>query len=307
MSLLQIQTFLQTHHHDILEYYLLEQSIQWIKVISRKTGYIFFVHLFKYQVSLDETDRTPFFVLQLESPDLPMDEFVSDLYQDFVHLFPEMYSKFLLLHSSYLYMKTDERYAIKNVSDSNDLCLFLSFDIETVYEQIHILAYEVEKFYTHISRKIQSHYDHFVASFALHSLPFQKPFGLYHSRLQYYDTQHFKIKKLFLFMCQSEEALKQSLLQLEHESSSVTLVSDILAKSNKKKQCLEKLNQLQVLYIKTFEVLLNTHHHRWKYQLKLIHFLSNLVKHCSSLQNIYSELLEMSSFAPSCLMEDISP
>jgi len=291
MSLLQIQTFIKNNNHDILDYYIEDQYIKFLKVISRKTGHIFFINVYNYNIPFEnniDMNKYNFYFIDHQSQD---DDFINNLYQDFINLFPELYSKFLLLYGCHIYIDSENIYHIKNLSISTDLSLFLYFDIEMFYENIYVIAHEVEKLYNNIHYKINKQYEQLLLQF-LGNNELKKKIEDYRMTIHNYFNRYQKVIHLYLKMCFFEEKYNELIKNLENEKSDEYMKS-VLFKSHKKKNILDKLNQFQILYIKIYDNLSHSHFLYWKYNLKLLFFISNLIKYFSSIKNIYLEINDL--------------
>jgi hypothetical protein len=292
MSILQVQTFLKNNHHDILDYYIENKYIKYIKIISRSTGFIFFLNVYNYNIKFEENIDMNKYNFYFIEKTYNIDDFIFQLYQDFTNLFPEIYSKYLFVYGCYLYFDSENVYQIKNLSNSSDLTVFLYYDIEWLYENNYTIAHEVEKLYHNIEHKLNKKYEllneNFLMNTSIHST-----FISFKNRITKYRNDYYHIIKLYLKMCLYETKFTQLIDEIEKKKISENSINEALDHSRKKKLYLEKLNQLQILYLKIYDKISFYHFIYWKYQLKFLLYISNSIVQCSSIKNINLEMLDL--------------
>jgi len=291
MSLSQIQTFIKNNNHEILDIFIENKIIKYIKIISRKIGLPYFLNVFNYNIPFEnniDISKYNFYFIEKNQND---NDFISNLYEYFINLFPELYSKFLIIHSSHIFFNSNSNYDIKNLSHSNDLTLFLYFDIDMFYENSHIIAHEVEKLYLNLFNKILKHYDYLISNFICND-NLKYIINNLHLKINNINTNYNNSIKLYIKMCEADDNFNKLINESESITSEDTF-KDSIEKSQKKKIYMEKLNQLKILFVKIFDKLNEYHYLYWKFQLKLIYFISNLIKYFASINNIYTEINDL--------------
>jgi len=291
MSLLSIQAFIQNNSHQILDYYIENKIIKFLKIFSRKTGYSFFVNVFNYNIPFTEDidmNKYSFYFLE---PSVQTDDFIFHVYQDYINVFPELYNKFIFIYGCHIYIHSDTSYQIINVSQSSDLSFYLFYEIEWFYENTHTISFEVEKIYLNIYYKLDKQYEILMNQFICNQ-EILETFQKYKTMIGDLHVNYRKIIQLYLKMCLFEDKCNDILISIQN-SASTDGFQETLFKSQQKKIYLEKLNKIQVLYIKVFDKISHYHHSFWKLQIKLLYFMSNFMKHNASIRSIHLEMNDL--------------
>lgn len=282
MSLYRLQNFLKENAHDVIDYWVQDSMVKYVRVISRKNGFIFFVRLGTLKVSMPnhkelDLSKTNFYILE---PDHEDHESLDILYDVFLCAFPEHQYKYLLFEGYYLLQEKDVCFQIKNLSDTQYFGFYLMLDIEWFYENIFIINHEIEKRYLDIQTKIEKMYLGFIPQYET----FQQHTDVHKMDHVFQEYKKYmkwmeKCKELFLKVCKNENKTIHDIQYNEKIFDSDDLMfHETVKRSFQKKKLNEQLDQYLHLRKQCIDKIIFYHCILWKVLIRFLVLMTKFTK-----------------------------
>lgn len=299
MSLYRLQLFLKENSHDIVDYWILNSIIHYIRVSCRKNGHLYFVKTSHYEIRIPEAreeilEKNKYYFLEESSGD---HESLDHLYDTFLCAFPEHKYKYILLEGYYMMQEKNICFQIKNMSDRSNFGFFLFLELEWFYENIYVVSHEIEKLMLDILDKSERMY--------LGFLPHYKNFTNKEDATaitnvwDYYGKVFTKMnttRKLYIDCTNSENRAIHDLHYNEKITDSDDLMfQETVRRQYNKKHLNEKLDKLRHLKNKIIQTNLYYHCIVWRIILKFLLLISRFTKLSS---DFHSMVFEMESLVP---------
>lgn len=292
MSLYKLNSFLKENSHDVLDYWIHNEKIKYVRVISRKNGFIFFIKLSEYKIKVsnpNDFEKSNFYYLEETDNDL---ENLNILYDVFLCAFPEYKYKYLLFEGYYLMQEKDVCFQIKNMSNLHHFGFYLFLEIEWFYENVYIISHEIEKIILDIQSKSEKMYLGFVPNYKnfCNSNDIHKITNVW----DYYQKNVItiqKAKELYLNICKSENNTIHDIDFNEKITDSDDLMfQETVRRSFQKKVLNDRLNKFIHLKNQIIQKLLFYHCIQWKIILKFLVLISKFTKLQSDFHNLVYDL-----------------
>lgn len=298
MSLYKLHSFLKENSQDIMDYWICDDLIKYVRVISRKNSTIFFVKISEYKIKsttqFENLEKSNFYFLEESYKD---HKNLNILYDVFLCAFPEYKYKYLLFDGYYFMQEKDVSFHIKNMSNTQHFGFYLFVDLEWFYENIYTLNHEIEKIMIDIQIKIETMYGGFLPNYKnfCNSNDVEKILNVWN----YYRKNEavFKnAKELYLNVCKSENKTIHDIDFNEKISDSDDLMfQETVRRSHQKKILNERLNKFIHLKNQLIQKLLFYHCIQWKILLKFMILISRFTK----LESQFHELVyDLESIIP---------
>jgi len=282
MSLYRLHSFLKENSHDILDYWINDSIIHYVRVVSRKNGLLYFIKVVEHQIHVPEDrphvlEKSNFFFLEKDFGD---HDVLDTLYDVFLRAFPEYKYRYILCNGYYLLQEKDICFQIKNMSNLDHFGFYLFVDIEWFYENIYIVNHEIEKILTDIQSKIENMYMGFLPNYqnfcqTLESAKISSIWEYYKQTLQQLQN----CRELYLKSVSLENSTIHDIEFNEKISNSDDLTfNETVRRGHQKKVLAEKLDQTIHLKYKTMQKALFLHCIVWKILLKYLLLISKFTK-----------------------------
>jgi len=155
MSLNKLLIFFKENQHDVVDYWILDEKIKWIKVCNRKGGDIYMINIFSYNISLDgaedihyKTNR--FLLYETDNPTMEMRE----VYTGLTQISKEVKNKFILVGGNEVCESENTWYKAHNLPKLNCYSLYMVIDLEWFYENVYVISHEIKRHQTNACLKI---------------------------------------------------------------------------------------------------------------------------------------------------------
>jgi hypothetical protein len=293
MSLYRLHSFLKENSHDILDYWIHDSYIYYVRVVSRKNGLLYFIKVseHKIEVPVDKPsalEKSSFFFLELDHDD---HEILDTLYDVFLRAFPEYNYKYIICNGYYLLQEKELCFQIKNISNLDHFGFYLFVDIEWFYENIYIVNHEIEKILLDIQHKVEKMYLGFLPNYQnfCQSGEIMKMNAIW----EYYQQilrEMSTCKELYLKIVGTENKTIHDIEFNEKISNSDDLTfNETVRRGHQKKIFSEKLDQCVHLKHKTMQKALYLHCMVWKILLKYLLLISKFTKLQSDFQILVAD------------------
>jgi len=289
MSLYRLHSFLKENSHDILDYWVYESYINYVRVISRKNGHIYFVKVFDHhiQVPLDNPqtlEKSDFYYLE----ESECNENLETLYDVFLCGFPEYKYRYILCNGYFLMQEKDICFQIKNMSNLDHFGFYLFIDIDWLYENIYIVSHEIEKLMLDLQSKIEKMYFGFIPNYQ--GFCQAGEITKMNSIWEYYQEILQQLQKANLLYLNIVNGENQTIHDIEfndkiNDSDDLTF-QETVRRGHQKKVLAEKLDKMVHLKHKTMVKVLYLHCTQWKILLKYLLLISKFTKLQSDFQSL---------------------
>lgn len=302
MSLQRLSLFLRDNLHDIIDYWVHNKIIHYVRVISRQSGIIYMVKVESYELQMDSFkafEKNNSFYLEEELNEENIPELLLQCYDHFCTVFPEYRHQFLLQYSDICMQSRDKFYRVLNTPCNKIFQYHFLVDIEWFYENIFTAHHEMDKKIETIFYKIEKKYHVFFSDF--HEIIKTKEISSHDFLSQGWNSMKkimeitSKCKIYLSEICSFEDNCQRSyqqLLSMNHPDHRHLGFQETMKRSFEKKQVQEKLEEAGVLKRKLIEktLFLSNQHTNLLFQFFL--FILNVSKLLTHLQ---SSILEFSS------------
>ena len=134
--------FLNENRHDIIDFYILEEYVKWLKIVSRRDGEIYMLNVMSFRIKVEDTrnvlDHRQKFVLYETEASSGAKERYKTIIGGESH-------RFVFMHGNHIGESLDTWYSAQNVPKTNNYCLYMVIDLEWFYENVYIVSSEVHQ------------------------------------------------------------------------------------------------------------------------------------------------------------------
>jgi len=155
-SFIRLATFLKSQDHDVVDYWIHESRLRYVRVISCKNGFIYMINVRKYHIQITdhvfhELQKTSHFYLE-DIPDIP--ETLAKLSTKYKNVFRTS-SNVLLQYSNNLLENHTHAFRIRNQPSTRLYNSFVFLDIDWFYENSAMIDHEVQSIYREYKSPIE--------------------------------------------------------------------------------------------------------------------------------------------------------
>jgi len=293
MSLYKLHSFLRENSQDVMDYWIDDDIIRYVRIVSRKNGFIFFVKLSDYKIkftnTIEQLEKPNFFFIEASHKE---HENLNHLYDVFLCAFPEHQYRYLLFDGYFMMQEKDICFHIKNMSNTNHFGFYLFIELEWFYENIYTLNHEIEKTMNNIQIKIETMYRGFLPNYCnfCNNKDIQKITNVWDYYRQNYMTYQ-SATRLYLDICGSENRTIHDIEFNEKISNSDDLMfQETVRRSHQKKILSDRLDRLIHLKTEVIKKLLFHHCIQWKILLKFMILISRFTKLESNFHSLVHDL-----------------
>lgn len=287
MSLQKLATFFKENHHEVMDYWLLDDRIKWIKIASKRTGEMFMVNVFNFHIKIDGTHdwfkNKNHYILQDSQPDT---EVVQSIYYNLKNL----QNRFLFFHGNGVYESHNICYQATNLPSINHLTLYLVVDLEWFYDNIYVVSHEIRRLYDDIATQNQQSIQKTirnVSDFIRDEKPIHRCITNLLQKCDKHRTSFMKCRELFISLCKQESETNIALYKIDDSihPGDMTFKGAVHRQYSRKKLMdkLEKVEQLKtgaILHLNYFFA------SQWNYLLQASLF-------CNRINRLMEDILSM--------------
>lgn len=289
-SLAKLTVFLKENNHDIIDYWILEDKIKWIKIISRRGGEIYFVNVYSYNIPFEEFNdplvRRNFFILTEKQTNhhTPHFKIFSEIFKDRVILF----------FGNEICESESLWFSAQNVPRTENISLFIIIDLDWFYDNSFVVSHEVHR--NIVSLDYENHT--FIQKTLSEIATFMKDQNMLKNRvsdlLQKKNTQeqtYEKCKKLYISISKSKTETYSQLIKLDDNihPDDMTFKSAVHRQYLRKKLH-DKMEKLENIQADTLANLSLCYGLKWNYLLQTVYIISSIRQH---VQTIYTLCMQM--------------
>ena len=291
-SLQKLTVFLKENNHDILDYWVFEDRIKWIKVISRRGGEIYFVNVSSYGISLTNSNdplvKRNFYTL-IEKP-VPQHLAHAKTFASVFH------ARHLVFFGNEICETESIWYTAQNVPRANTMSIFSVIELDWFYDNSFVVSHEVCRTLTLFNQEgnefIHRHLLEIYSFLKDHST-LQKNMARLAQQKKIYEDQHTKCQNLYTSICKLKTDTYSQLLKLDDtiHPDDMTFRSAVHRQYLRKKlnDKIDKLEQIQSDTLANVSLYLGL---KWNSLLQMIHLVSSIRCH---IQSIYTMVQDAST------------
>jgi hypothetical protein len=262
MSLHRLAIFLKDNFNEIIDYWIWQNKIWYVRIISKQSGILYMVKVNDYDLHIDtfkSFEKTKCFYMEREHHDENIPETLLQFYEQFLLTFPDQKGRVLLHYSDYMLESRDTIYRLMNSCANDRIQIHFYVTIEWFYENIYIVHHEFEKIYETISQQIQKMYQIFLEKF--HDMIRYDSRSI-HSGWSSIEQYHLLLKKSRAYFIQigtfEDECHRSlhSLLTITSRDEPYFGFRETVKRSYEKKQWQEKLQSIESIKKKMVEKIL---------------------------------------------------
>lgn len=307
MSIHRLNSFIKENDHDIVDYWIYKQHVHYVRVLSRKLGYLYMIKVEKYHISVEDQfealKRNHCFYLETSSSE-SISKKLSKLFDVVSTGFPEYRHRFLLYESNFLMESKDCMFEIANMPTDGLLNFYFCIELEWFYENLFIVNHEMERCTTHLFSKTRKLYEGFVPMY-------QKLFQNSEKDLRIIEkvwksfSEHFqqyeKTRKLCLQLTHSENDWAHQLTQLNQFSADNLTFQETVRRTHIRKQLHQKLVKVRGMYDTISKKMIQFHSLQYNFILRYLLFIYEIT---SLMKQFHCLFLELEALLPSHRLED---
>lgn len=302
MSIHRLNSFIKENSHDIVDYWIYHSVIQYVRIISRKSGRMYMVKVASYNIPIgDDREtlrKTPvFYIENVDDTDNVYPD-VQRIFDTFLSAFPEHRDRFVI-HFSHFFM--DGRHSIRRISNyptDGYYNMYLFIELEWFYENLYIVTHEMDRAFTNIHFKCKKIYDGFLPMYSNMIRRADKDIECVQRVWMYHMQQKQSLEKcqtFFVQVCRSENEYHEQLNQLNQIRAEELSFQETVQRSHKRKILQEKLVKLRPLHASTLERLVSHHCLHNHIMLRFLFFLADITL---LLTKFHSHFLQLETLIP---------
>ena len=160
-SFLRLTQFLIENGHDILDIWIYKDMIYLLRIISREHGHLFFIGVRNYEIQLSNEEQMKMFPSSMNTLYYIQD--MEDEKESLHQMIPILKRGFSEMHSQYIYFEgcyfetcwNTKQYMVRNLPESDRKGFYLYFPIEWMFENKHVIHFEVQKMLNRFYKKLE--------------------------------------------------------------------------------------------------------------------------------------------------------
>lgn len=295
MSFSRLKLYLKSNHQEILDYWVENSKLCYVRVIQPSTGNLYCLNVTSFSIEIDSSIQefnNVYFIVKIGKYEEDYPEQLI-LFYDMIHnLFPQHSLQSILHYKRYLMEDRDTIYKIiQNNTNSSYTLLYPLFSLEWFYEHSSEIEKQISPFIKDITLKTNdvyttflSSFEHFLKTSQEHLQLFQK----HHSTISEKTTNYQKYCSLYIKICIQEKIFLKEIRKLEDYSNAYTL-NDTNIKIQKKNKMKKKISELLTLKINVQNNLLQNYNEMFHSRLYFIYFLNEMKSSLSRFQSLMIE------------------
>jgi hypothetical protein len=274
MSLLRLHSYLKQNSHDVLDYWILREKIRYVRVISRKNGYVYMIRVDQIDIEAppqtDVLEKSTFYFLEESHKPRPSLD----------GLMTVMGGAGCVIEGYYVCFREGEVFQIRNMSDTENLGFFLLVDMTKFYDNVYVINHEIEKKYKEILQKTRDDYADFLPAYrAFTTTENTHKVSRVWECFEKDEKLSDEVVGLYLRVCSSENRTIHDIdfYDTITEAEDLTL-QETVRRTQMKRSLVHKLDRLATLKNKILEKVLFYHCARWKIILRVRVMISRFTR-----------------------------
>lgn len=273
MSLHKLVTFLKEHQHEILDYWILDQQIKWVKVVSKRSGEMYMINVFGFRLTSDSVQEIPNKTNQYIMQDcLPEDDTVACIFQNLKNF----ENKFVVLHGNEVYESQTSVYRATNLPKISHLSLYMMIDLEWFYDNAYVVSHEVQRSYQEIVMQTEEFVQKTtknVSSFIRDERPIYNCVANLLKKYEKQKTSLGQCKDLFIRICKDESQTNIALYKVDDSIHPGDMTfKGAVHRQYLRKKLVDKADRLDHLKIGSMVNMNYYFNLKWNYLLQLLVF-----------------------------------
>lgn len=296
-SLLRISNLLNENGHEIVDIWIRNNNIEYIRVISREKGHLFFLKVDTYELEYNENICQSSSIYYLE------DIYTSSENDNLLELknicekaFIDVKNRYLLQNGCYIY-NGENIYHVKNLPISDRKGLYVMIPLEWFYENRFVITFDIEKLLTKLYNKFNIMIEQFIPTIEKFSnfieIDIIKKIQNYYNELNKKKLEHID---LYIKICKGESETIQDINyndKLSHNSD-ITF-QDTIRRTHQNKILHDKLDKYIILRKKIESKILFYYQEIWQIIIKIIYII---YKFTIVIKEFKSLILEIETILP---------
>jgi len=300
-SYLRLTQFLMECGHDILDIWIYKEMIFLLRIISREHGHMFFMGVRHYEIQLSNED-----VIKFPSSTMDSLYYVEDIEEETDSLDkmnPILKRGFSDDHSQYLYFEgcnfetcwNHKQYMVRNLPESDRKGFYLYFPIEWMFENKHVIHFEIQKkltrFYKKMDRSIQNVVPQYQSMLTTQDQNLIKDL---HQQQISLNQEWEKWQTFYQKVCQMETSLLKEVHQFETVLQPQDLTfQETIQRGHRLKMLHTKVDKTIHLRKKLTQKLLFVYQQQWDMFLPLIYQLDQCIQLFQDIRSHLDQLLSL--------------
>jgi hypothetical protein len=296
MSLPKLQIFLKDHNHDIIDFWICENRVVYVRSINRNTGILVFIKTWKFDITFEQDVSSTYKVFHL-SKVLENEEDYSEklilLYDSFIKIFPENRKHFILQCSNFLIENRHCIYRLNSFSNDTYNTIHWGIDLDWFYDNLNMVDHEVNRLHFSTISKMEKMYESFIDNYSNFIKKSEQDIKVIHRVWSFYKEQNGQFcrgRSLYLNIAKKENDIKQTYLELDSLNGGSFNFNESLRKSHQKKALRAKLNNLMQLRYKTTKEIALHWNLSYHILISFLYFISEITITLSKFHGLFIEL-----------------
>jgi hypothetical protein len=290
MSLHRLAIFLRDNFNEIIDYWIWNNKLWYVRIISKQSGIIYMVKVDEYDLHIDSIktfEKTKCFYMEREHHDENIPETLVQLYEQCISTFPDQKNRILLHYSDYMLESRDTIYRIMNSCMNERIQMHFYVTIEWFYENIYIVHHEFEKIYENMFHHIHKSYKIFLEKFNDMIRYDSNSIHVGWSSIQEYNVLLKKSRSYFVQICGFEDDCHRSLhtlLTVTSRDEPYFGFRETVKRSYEKKQLQEKVQLVESIKKKMIEKIVFVYQQKNHYIFSIFLYISRMNLLLTSIQ-----------------------
>lgn len=266
-SLQKLITFFKENQHEIVDYWMLDEQIKWIKIISKRSGEIYMINVFAFRLKLEKATNQ--YLLQ---DCVPEDDTIKCIFKNLKNF----QNRFIVIYGNEVYESDMLVYRATNLPKIKNMSLYMVIDLEWFYDNIYVVSHEIDRSYQDIVTQTQEYIQKttkHVSSFIKEDRPIVRCITNLLTKFDKHRNSLQQCKNLFTRICKDESETNISLYKIDDSihPGDMTFKSAVHRQYSRKKYVdkLEKLEHLKTGSIVNMNYFFNL---QWNYLLQVLIF-----------------------------------
>jgi len=293
MALQRLWGFLKENQHDILDFWILEDKLKWIKIINQRKGEIYLLNVFSYHIKMEENTEpfrsTKRYILY----DTEVEENKKIVFKGIHEKLTES-DKYVVVFGNSVGESENSWYVAQNLANLNIFSLYLVIDLDWFYENIFVISNQIDQYQNSILLQAKRSMEESIKSIQTFVKAENNMLKGIFTTLEKFDKASSSLKKSQVLLARVYKSLTANRVQLFNiedcihpDDMSFRQVANRQYQRKKLQERQEELERIKEATVKNLDYFF---HLKWNYLLQVWKVCIHLTNH---FQSIYEHLEDL--------------
>lgn len=285
-SLQKLITFFKENHHDVVDYWYIENRIKWIKIISRKGGEIYFVNVYSFKFFIEESEE----LIERKARFKLIESVANNSFDYLWKQFQNNKNRFIFIRGNEISESENSFYTATNLPKISNLYFYLIIELEWFYENLFIVNSEIQRCYDDIFGHVRQNVKDLLMttkSFLRDDSELNQAVSKLLIKSEKSRDINTKSRDLYKKVCKDETDYHIQIFKMDNaiDPNNMTFKASVERQYHRKK-IFEKIEQLEIIKSALVQKINYSFIMKWNFYLQLMIITNNISQLIESIMTI---------------------